>query len=968
MMNASGLPASLARRFEGVMFDWDGTAVADRAADASTVRNVVQALCARGVDVAIVSGTHIGNVDGRLEARPAGPGRLLMALNRGSELFEVGVDGPQLIARRDATPTEDAALTRAAELTVARLAERGLEARIVSQRLNRRKIDLIPLPEWTDPPKSQMDRLLAAVEQRLRAVGIGNLAEVAALATEIARAAGLADPRVTSDAKHVEIGLTDKSDSSRSVFDQFWSDGIAAESVLIAGDEFGDIGGLPGSDSFMMIAEAAGAVMCSVGIEPNGVPGGVARLAGGPSRFLQLLIDQLRRRAEVPRVATKREWSLTVDRFDPEVGRANEALLTIADGVIGTSGAPLFGHPAARPEVLAAGVFDGEGPNTDLLPGPRWAQLQRNLEPSDRVRRVLDLRTGLLGEEVAGNTRVQSLRFSSMARPGIAVLRADVDPPECSDALAAPDGAVPAGLIDGDDWMATRGAGGSITAAAWQERNATRVDRIAAYVVGTDGPEPDLAVERLTRSRAAGFDVLMAEHRRAWSQRWEGADIRIEGDEQLQLEVRVALFHLMASASVRGEAAVGARGMTGHAYRGHVFWDAELFVLPFLAATEPAAARAMLEYRCNRLPAALAAARAEGHQGARFPWESAASGYDVTPHSGRDHAGRVVPIRTGEAEVHIVGDVAWAACCYIDWTADEDFAAGAGLRILVETARYWVSRIRVDRSGRAHVFGVIGPDEYHEPVDDNAFTNVLARWNLRRAAESAVTYDEGMVDAAERKTWLDFADALVDGLNPSTGLYEEFAGFFDLEPLLIRDVAPAAAHHCRSAPGSGSGARGAGRETGRCVDAAPSAPRRGRGRVAGREPRLLRASHRTRELPVAGCARVAVRARRSHRRCARRVADRVENRSRRPQPNRRGWCASGRDGERLADTHLWIRRIATARRRAGCPPGAARRLVGPRAPPPIPGCPVAAAYRARVHRREHADTSCPARRPSPRDL
>lgn len=246
----------------------------------------------------------------------------------------------------------------------------------------------------------------------------------------------------------------------------------------------------------------------------------------------------------------------------------------------------------------------------------------------------------------------------------------------------------------------------------------------------------------------------------------------------------------MASVADRGEAAVGARGISGHTYRGHVFWDADLFVLPFLAATEPAAARAMLEYRCRRLPAALAAAWVEGCRGARFPWESAGSGFDVTPHSGRDHSGRVVPIRTGEVEVHIVGDVAWAACCYIDWTGDHEFAVGAGRKILVETTRYWASRIRVDGSGRGHLYGVIGPDEYHEPVDDNTFTNVLARWNLRRAAASAAAVDDGAVDGEELQTWLRLADTLIDGFDSSTGIYEEFAGFFQLEPLLIRDIAP----------------------------------------------------------------------------------------------------------------------------------------------------------------------------------
>jgi trehalose/maltose hydrolase-like predicted phosphorylase len=151
--------------------------------------------------------------------------------------------------------------------------------------------------------------------------------------------------------------------------------------------------------------------------------------------------------------------------------------------------------------------------------------------------------------------------------------------------------------------------------------------------------------------------------------------------------------------------------------------------------------------------------------------------------SARDHAGRPVRIRTGELEEHIVADVAWAAACYLQWTGDEDFAAGAGRELITETARYWASRIRLDAAGRGHVYGVIGPDEYHEPVDDNAFTNVMARWNLRRAAEL-----DG--DEAERSAWRHLADALVDGYDPESGLYEQFAGFFRLEPLVIAEVAP----------------------------------------------------------------------------------------------------------------------------------------------------------------------------------
>ncbi|HJT37309.1 MAG TPA: glycosyl hydrolase family 65 protein, partial [Actinomycetota bacterium] len=167
------------------------------------------------------------------------------------------------------------------------------------------------------------------------------------------------------------------------------------------------------------------------------------------------------------------------------------------------------------------------------------------------------------------------------------------------------------------------------------------------------------------------------------------------------------------------------------------------------------------------------------------PWESAGDGVDVTPSMGRDRSGRVFPIRTGQLEEHVVADVAWAAATYMDWTHDEDFIHGPGRTLLVETARYWASRVRVTPDGRGHLFGVTGPDEYHEPVDDNAFTNVMARWNLRRAAGSCADLDGEEVDR-----WRRTADALVDNYQDDSGLYEQFSGFWRLEPLVIADLAP----------------------------------------------------------------------------------------------------------------------------------------------------------------------------------
>jgi hypothetical protein len=285
----------LDRRFDAIVFDWDGTAVPDRLADASRLRTLTDELCARAVELAVVTGTSVENVDRQLRARPAGPGRLYLCVNRGSEVFQAAEDGLPLLERREATPTENAALDAAAAATVAELARRGLETRVVAQRLNRRKIDLIPEPEWAEPPKARFKELLEAVETRLAAAGLRGLDEAVELAEAGARQAGLENPRVTSDAKHIEIGLTDKSDATRWIFAELQRHDLPTDRILIAGDEFGPLGGVPGSDSLLLVPEARGAVAVSVGAEPNGVPPGVIHVGGGPQRFLTLLEDQLAR-------------------------------------------------------------------------------------------------------------------------------------------------------------------------------------------------------------------------------------------------------------------------------------------------------------------------------------------------------------------------------------------------------------------------------------------------------------------------------------------------------------------------------------------------------------------------------------------------------------------------------------------------------------------------------------------------
>ena len=501
------------------------------------------------------------------------------------------------------------------------------------------------------------------------------------------------------------------------------------------------------------------------------MPAGVVHLGGGPERFLRLLRDQVERRdrREPPRIDRDAGWTLAVTGIDPRHERAHEALLSLVDGCTGTRAAPLRHDPAEEPGVRLAGRYAGTGAEEELIEAPSWRRLEGSIRRGEPHERALDLRTGVLAERIGGEDAVDSIAFASLRRPGVCALRAAGRRLRAGPPLSA--GAAEARL--------SGGAERTVLAAAAQDRRGA-LDRVAVFAPADVRQDGGRALRRrLGTARRQGFDRLLCEQRAAWGERWHAAGIRIEGDDELQLAVRVALYHLMGAASDRAACAIGARGATGAGYRGHVFWDTDVFVLPFLAATHPAAARAVVGYRHERLAAARAAARAAGRAGARFPWESASDGADVTPRTAVGRSGAVLTVENGALEEHIVADVAWAAATYAHWTCDRQMAPAVA-RILRETARWWASRVRESADGRAHIDRVIGPDEYHIGVDDNAFTNVMARWNLRQGAAHAT--------AAEAARFTAIAGALVDGYDPRTGLYEQFTGFFGLEPVIIAEL------------------------------------------------------------------------------------------------------------------------------------------------------------------------------------
>jgi trehalose/maltose hydrolase-like predicted phosphorylase len=485
-----------------------------------------------------------------------------------------------------------------------------------------------------------------------------------------------------------------------------------------------------------------------------------------------------------------RTWTLVLDDGPESHLRVHESLLCVADGLFGTRGSLEEDGPDAQPGMFAGGLYErGEDGSETLLLAPDWTSLplKRPLPPGLRV---LDLRSGVLFRRTtsADGQVFRSARWSCLARPGTMNLLAEADrgllekPADLQGRITAEaHSSLGAGV-----WGVVDTAVSALDPPDGAPR--TQITRLASYVAGRRVRSTlSGAASRLEAARRIGPLRLWEEQASTWAARWEDADVEVVGDDEVTLAARFALFQMIANVSDRGEAGLGARGLTGSAYEGHVFWDSDVFVLPALAATHPKAARAMLEYRLRRIPAARRSAEALGRPGARFPWESADVGLDVTPRSGMNEHGEVVPILTGIEEEHITADVAWAAWELASWTGHWQFLDGPGGDLLADTARYWVGRIRLDPDGSGHIDGVIGPDEYHEHVEDNAFTNQLAAWNLRRAAE---VFERRNSPEREQEIadWRKAADSLVDGFDRASGTHLQFRGYEDLEPLTIAEV------------------------------------------------------------------------------------------------------------------------------------------------------------------------------------
>lgn len=307
------------------------------------------------------------------------------------------------------------------------------------------------------------------------------------------------------------------------------------------------------------------------------------------------------------------------------------------------------------------------------------------------------------------------------------------------------------------------------------QKNNSFVFEKVAYIYSSLEADDPLESAKKAAAQEISYEKIAKETKKSWHDFWSEHRVVVNSQNAFdQLALDFACYHLQIMTPDDSQFSVAAKGLTGEGYKGHVFWDTEIFILPFFLHNEPDTAKKLLKYRFFRLAGAKEKARQNNYRGALFPWESALTGYEETPKYA------AINIRTGKrqiissavAEHHIVADIAYAVMDLYQATADQDFMDNYGKELLKETALFWLSR-GVEINGRIEIHDVIGPDEYTEHVNNNAYTNYLAAYNVRSALEQQVG-DEQLQEQFRRfldKLYLPNENA--DGLIPQDDTFLE---------------------------------------------------------------------------------------------------------------------------------------------------------------------------------------------------
>ncbi len=301
--------------------------------------------------------------------------------------------------------------------------------------------------------------------------------------------------------------------------------------------------------------------------------------------------------------------------------------------------------------------------------------------------------------------------------------------------------------------------------------------------------------KKLGKASSLGYGNLFNNHKSEWSKIWKKADIFIDGSDFDQLGIRFSIFHIHQMTPAHDERiSIAAKGLSGEGYKGHVFWDTEIFLLPVHIFTSPETAKKLLLYRYGTLTGARRKALDNGFKGAMYSWESADTGEEETPKWGAVDIKTGEPIRIwgGEIEQHVTCDVVYSIWQYFEVTRDYDFMSRFGLEIMLDTSRFWASRLEYDRTeDQYEITDIMGPDEYSEHVDNNAFTNYMVKWQI----EKTLWFSEWIIENRaevwtevstklnlsmdELDNWEEKAEKIYFPIDDDTGFINQYEGFKD---------------------------------------------------------------------------------------------------------------------------------------------------------------------------------------------
>jgi kojibiose phosphorylase len=555
--------------------------------------------------------------------------------------------------------------------------------------------------------------------------------------------------------------------------------------------------------------------------------------------------------------SARQGWVIAENKYAPASLGQKETIFTIGNGYLCSRGVYEERHPAETRTTFIHGVFDDMPISfTELANVPDWTNLEIFVEgeqfslakPESEIltyHRQLDLRTCILSRQVTWRSpqgrliRLEFERWCSLANQHMVGLRCTITPLNFSGQIEVRTGLMghtdnqglrhvdilDQGHADGLTWLRsqtrhtnieigqavrttacgpapeviTRATGPAwgqptdiISAAVGMGQQLTILKEVA-ITTSREGDNPLQRAMALLQTESS-YDHIMADNKKVWDENWTASDVIIEGDPEAQLAVRFSLFHLLIAAPRNDDrVSIGAKTLSGYGYRGHTFWDTDIFALPFFTFTQLNIARNLLMYRYHNLPGARAKAADNGFEGAQFPWESAADGVEVTPRwvPQFENPSRLLRIWPGDIEIHITADIAYAVWFYWQASGDDGWMRDFGVDLILEGAVFWGSRVEKGDDDFYHLCDVIGPDEYHDHVDDNAYTNQMVAWHLQTALDILAWLRRKSTDrytelvkrldlSAERLKHWDEVSRRMFVNKADDGLIEQFSGYFEL--------------------------------------------------------------------------------------------------------------------------------------------------------------------------------------------